>query len=71
MGAMLNESLEEYLKIEIIFYSVCVVFPLGRVNDDVVFEKIKRKTIINKNIFDGNGKVLSSFCTTEYRLYTT
>ena len=36
MGEILNESLNEYLRIEIIFYQVYVVFPLMRVRDGVV-----------------------------------
>jgi len=36
MGAMLDESLKEYLKIEIRIYQVYVVFTLMRVKDDVV-----------------------------------
>ena len=36
MGEMLDESLKEYLKIEIRLYQVYVVFPLMRVRDDVV-----------------------------------
>ena len=53
MGATLNESLKEYLKIEIRLYQVYMVFPLIRVVDDVVLlqklsqsERASRHTII-------------------------
>ena len=39
MGAMLNKSPKQYLKIEMGFYQVYVVFPLIRVKDDVVLLK--------------------------------
>ena len=39
MGEMLNKSPKQYLKIEIGFYQVYVVFPLMRVKDHVVLLK--------------------------------
>ena len=39
MGATLNKSLKEYLKIETRLYQVYVVFPLMRVKEDVVLLK--------------------------------